>query len=138
MKLQTENIFQVVELRARPSDVYTIFLDAEDHTMFTGMKAEIEPIEGGEFSACNGRTKGHILKLVTNKRIIVAWTHKKFPTNQYSIVDIHIEKTEKGCRINFNHLAVPDTLDGWLTDNWMETYWEPLARYVEEKVAEAV
>ena len=133
MKIQTENIFQVVELSARPADVYSIFLDENGHTEFTGMKAEIQPEEGGHFSACNGRTTGNILKLVKNKRIVVAWTHKKFPRGSYSIVDICIEKTERGCRINFNHIGVPDTLDGWLTDNWMETYWQPLTSYVENR-----
>ena len=132
MKIQTENIFQVVELKASPSMVYNIFLNQEDHTKFTGMNAEIDPQVGGKFSACNGRTTGVVLELVKNKRIVVAWQHKKFPKHHFSVVDMEIEKTDQGCRIKFNHIGVPSDIDGWLTDNWMNTYWEPLQDYVLE------
>ncbi len=134
MKIQTENIFQVIELKANPTDIYKIFLDESDHTAFTGMKAEINPTVGGAFNACNGRTVGTILELVKNKRIVVAWQHKKFPKHHFSIVDIDIEKSEIGCRIKFNHIGVPSSCDGWLTDNWMKTYWQPLREYVGNTV----
>lgn len=131
MKVNTENIFQVIELKASAQDVYSTFLSESQHTLFTEMKARIEPYEGGEFDACDGRATGRILKLVKNKRIVVAWTHKKFPRNHFSVVDIFIEATDNGSRINFNHLGVPASCDGWMTDTWMTTYWSRLKKFME-------
>lgn len=134
MKKNTENIFQVVEVEASPKAIYDAFLDPETHSSFTGLKAQIDPVEGGFFKACNGRNMGYNIKLIPNKRIIQTWTHIDFPTNHYSIVDIELEKTEDGTRINFNHIGVPDSCDGWLTEGWMRRYWIPLKEFAEAKV----
>jgi activator of HSP90 ATPase len=134
MKLQTENIFQVIELDATPSQVFDIFLNTAQHAAFTGLKANIDAREGGEFTVCDGRATGRILKLVQNKKIVFAWNHKKFPANFYSVVDILLEKTEEGTSIHFNHLGVPVSCDGWMTETWQQTYWEPLKAYLEAGV----
>lgn len=134
MKVNTENIFQVIELDSSTQEVYNTFLSEAKHSDFTEMTAKIEPYEGGEFEACDGRATGRILKLVKNKRIVVAWTHTKFPKNHFSVVDIYIEMTDKGCRIDFNHLGVPSSCDGWMTETWMKTYWSRLKDYMNKPV----
>lgn len=133
MMLRTANIFQVTEVNARPSDVYDLLLDSSKHAAFTGKSAEIDAREGGTFTFCNGNHQGYFVRLIKNKRIILAWTHKRFPASHYSIVDLLLEKTEDGgTRISLNQLGVPESCDGWLTDAWKKTYWEPLSEYVEE------
>lgn len=134
LKRCTENIFQVVEVDASPEVVYETFLDSISHSAFTGMKAEIDPVEGGFFSTCNGRNMGFTIKLIKNKRIIQSWTHIDFPPNHYSIVDIELEKTKTGTKINFNHIGVPDSCDGWLTEGWHREYWTALKSFLTEKV----
>jgi activator of HSP90 ATPase len=114
--------------------VYEAYLDAHTHSAFTGLTAEIDPVEGGFFSTCNGRNKGFNVKLIKNKRIIQAWTHVDFPTHHYSIVDIEFEKCDCGTKIRFNHIGVPDSCDGWLTEGWQRRYWTPLKEFLSEKV----
>jgi len=133
MKIKTENIFQVIEVSISPSDVYNIFMDEAKHTNFTGKKACIEEFEGGAFSFCNGNHKGHFLKLVKNKMIVLAWTHRKFPRNHFSIVHLNLEKVEGGTRLSMNHIGVPESCDGWLTEAWQTTYWNPLNEYILEE-----
>ena len=53
MKLQTENIYQVIELPAAPAKVFDALLDQDAHVAFTGKDALIQPHEGGAFSLCN-------------------------------------------------------------------------------------
>ena len=53
MKLQTENIYQVIELAAAPAKVFEALLDQDAHVAFTGKEAFIQPHEGGSFSLCN-------------------------------------------------------------------------------------
>jgi len=112
-----------------------LLMDEADHAAFTGKACSIENFEGGAFSFCDGNHTGHFLKLAKNKRMVLAWTHKKFPAGHFSVVDLTFEKTEKGgTRISLNHLAVPQTCDGWLTEAWHKTYWAPLSAYVNEEM----
>lgn len=135
MRIQTENIFQVIDLEATPSEVYKVFLNPNRHAEFTGKKAEIEPIEGSNFSFCNKTHWGQILKLVPNKQIVLALTNKRFPKNHFSIVSIKIQKNENGgTRIRLNHIGVPVSCDGWFTESWQTTYWTPLSRYFGQRV----
>lgn len=136
MKFQTENIFQVIEVSISPSDVYNIFMNEDSHAAFTGKRAMIEAEPGGSFEFCNGNHTGRFLKIQTNKLIVLAWTHKKFPKNHYSIVHLTFEETpDGGTRLSMNHMGVPESCDGWLTEAWNKTYWEPLAQYIVDEVA---
>lgn len=133
MMIKTANIFQVVHVDARPSEVYDMLLDQAKHSAFTQKAAEIDPHEGGAFSFCNKNHTGYFIKLIKNKRIVLAWTHKRFPGSHYSIVDLSFERDEAGgTQINLNHMGVPEHCDGWLTEAWRKTYWKPLSEYIAE------
>jgi activator of HSP90 ATPase len=132
MRIKTENIFQVIEIAADPNVVYNTYMDSKQHEAFTGMTANIEPHVGGKFETCNGRNSGFNLSLSKGQRIVQAWTHRDFPELQYSIVDITLEKTDNGTRVHFNHLALPASCDGWLTEGWHKVYWGPLKTYLEK------
>jgi len=132
MRVKTENIFQVIEIAASPTLIYNTYMDSKRHAAFTGMKANIELEVGGKFETCNSRNTGINLSLSKGKRIVQAWTHRDFPELQYSIVDITLEKTDQGTRVHFNHLAVPESCDGWLTEGWHKVYWEPLKKFLEK------
>lgn len=133
MQIKSDNIFQVVELDATPSEVYQAFMDSEKHREFTRMRASIQEEEGGSFETCNKRVFGFTTKLIKNKKIVQAWSHKSFPSHQFSVIDIELEKTKKGTRVNFNHIGVPDVCAGWLTEMWRKTYWLPLENYFNKK-----
>jgi len=134
MKICTENILEVIQLPATCAEVYNTFIDEKKHAEFTEMASSISPVVGGEFTACDGRAIGTILQLSKNKRIVVAWTHKRFPKHHFTIVDIKLEATVSGCRINFNHIGVPQSCDGWMTETWQKTYWSKLREYMSAHV----
>ncbi len=133
MKIKTENIFQVIDLDIKPSQVYNAIIDEKLHSEFTGEIALIEPFEGGKFNTFANRSSGYFLKLVPNKKVVLAWRHENFPENIFSIVDIELQKTPLGTRINFNHIAVPEDFDGFLTEGWKKNYWIPLRKYLQKK-----
>ncbi|MFZ6052254.1 SRPBCC domain-containing protein [Halocola ammonii] len=132
MQIKSDNIFQVVELNAKPSEVYEALMNSKKHRDFTRMKASISEEEGGQFETCNKRVFGFTTKLIKNKKIVQAWSHKNFPGQQFSVVDIELEKTKNGTRLNFNHIGVPEICAGWLTEMWRKTYWMPLENYFEK------
>jgi activator of HSP90 ATPase len=135
MMIKTANIFQVVHVKARPSEVYEMLMDAEKHSAFTQKTATIDPREGGEFAFCNNNHTGHFMRIIKNKRIVLAWTQRKFPRHHFSIVDLQFERNENGgTQISLNHIGVPESCDGWLTEAWRKTYWTPLSEYIEESL----
>jgi hypothetical protein len=50
------------------------------------------------------------------------------------VVHIDLEPTEKGTRVNFNHIGVPEESSGWLTEAWKRVYWNRLKDFLDEKV----
>lgn len=132
MRFRTENIYQVIDTEAKPADIFKAFTNAELHAAFTGMTAQIEAKEGGQFLSCNGQSFGRIIRMVKNKHLVFCWSHKVLPKDFYTTVDIRIEPMDNGhTRIHFNHIGVPDDKDGWLTDCWRNTYWQPLLEYFD-------
>jgi len=109
-------------------------MDEKSHSLFTGMAAKIDGVVGGEFEVMDGTARGYFLNLSKDKRIVQAWTHNQFDPGIFTIVSIDLEKTEKGTRINFNHIGVPEDSSGWLTENWKKVYWNRLKEFLEEKV----
>lgn len=133
MMIKTANIFQVLNVDAKPSDVYEMLMDAEKHAAFTGKEAMIQAEEGGSFSFCNGNHTGYFMRIIKNKRLVLSWSHRKFPRHHFSIVDLQFERNEHGgTQISLNHIGVPESCDGWLTEAWRKTYWEPLSEYIAE------
>ena len=131
MRYRTENIYQVIDTSATPAQVYSAFTKQEIHSAFTRMGAQINAEEGGKFISCGGQSFGRYIRLVKNKRLVLSWSHKELPKDYYTTVHIEIEKTPEGSRVHFNHVGVPDSCDGWLTDCWTNTYWRPMVAYFE-------
>ncbi len=134
MKIKTDNIFQVIELEAPVSEVYKALTDANLLTRLTGMSAQMDSHEGGVFHAWNNKCHGYIMRLITNKRIVQAWTHDQFQDGMYSTVIFDLEATETGSRVSFNHIGVPEESSGWLTESWKKDFWVPLTEHLEDKV----
>jgi activator of HSP90 ATPase len=134
MKLKTDNIFQITELEAVPSRVYQALMNSQEHAAFTGMEVTIDPQVGGVFETFDHEASGMFLDLEKDKRIVQSWRHTEFPAGFYSVVHIDLEPTEKGTRVNFNHIGVPEESSGWLTEAWKKVYWNRLKDFLDEKV----
>jgi len=135
MKIKTDNIFQVIEIESGSETIYQALTNPELLTELTGMSAEMSSQEGGTFHAWNNRSHGYIMRLIPGKRIVQAWRHDAFEDGMYSTVIIDIESTETGSRVSFNHIGVPETESGWLTETWKKDFWNPLSEHLEQKVA---
>ena len=137
MKIKTDNIFQVIEIESAPDTIYQALTNPQLLTELTGMSAEMSSQEGGTFNAWNNRSHGYIMRLIPGKRIVQAWRHDAFEDGMYSTVIIDIEATENGSRVSFNHIGVPESESGWLTETWKKDFWNPLSEHLEQKVAQS-
>ncbi len=132
MKLKTDNIFQIIEIKAPIQKVYEALINEKQHAEFTGMSAKIENTVGGHFEVTDGESFGYNVYLAKNKTLVQAWSHKSFTKGFFSTVHIELEEHDGTTMINFNHLGVPEEHSGWLTEGWKRIYWEPLKEYLEK------
>ena len=83
---------------------------------------------------CNQNHTGYFTHLVQNKRIVCAWTHKKFPAGHYTTVDLRLSKNAAGeTTLILNHLGVPAVDAGWMTESWNRNYWALFAEHFNKE-----
>ena len=132
MKLKTDNIFQVIEIKSTPEKVYDALMNEKSLAEFTGMTAKIENKVGGHFEVTDGESFGYNVHLIENKTIVQSWSLRSFPQGFFSTVHIDLVQEDDVTVINFNHLGVPEEHSGWLTEGWKRIYWEPLKAKLEK------
>ena len=131
--METKNIQQTVMLPASPEMVYAALMDETQHAAFTGFAAKIDTHEGGVFVTCGERNYGYNLRLIQPDRIVQAWSHKAFPGEHYSVVDIKLKAKGDETELTFCQFAVPTDCVEWVEEGWQETYWLPLADFLRKQ-----
>jgi uncharacterized protein YndB with AHSA1/START domain len=131
--MKTKTIKQTIIIKASAVKIFDAFMNAGQHQKFTGYKASIKLVVGGRFLTCGNRNYGFTLFLGNGRRIIQAWTHKDFPDNHYSVIDIKLSETKPGItKLTFCQFGAPLECAAWLTTGWKSTYWAPLKEYLEK------
>src|SRR5260370_2855994 len=126
------DFFQIeAVVAAEPLRVYTAWLDAREHTAFTGGgEAIVEPWTGGRFIAWDGYIHGILLGLEAGKRIVQTWRTSEFsPEMRDSRLVIEFEGTRAGTRVRVRHSDLPPSQVKRYEKGWMEHYLKPLAKY---------
>ena len=59
--METKNIKQTVIFKAKPEEVYNLYMDAEKHSAFTGGKAIMPKRAGCKYSNYDGYITGKII-----------------------------------------------------------------------------
>ncbi len=126
----TETIQVSGVIHASPERIYQAWLDAEEHTRFTGGKASVESGIGGKFTAWDGYIEGTTIELEPGRRIVQSWRTTEFPSESPdSRVEIHFEPVDEGTRIFLLHTEIPSGQGSQYEQGWKEHYLEALARY---------
>jgi uncharacterized protein YndB with AHSA1/START domain len=117
-----------------PAAIYRALMDAAEHSMFTGDKAEIEPHVGGRFQSYSGFIQGTTLELVPDARIVQSWRTKHFPKNNPdSTLELTFTPVPEGTRLEMRHLDVPKDQVEYLVTGWVTYYLDPLARHLGKR-----
>ena len=75
----TESFEVSATFPAPPRRVYQAWLSSDEHTAFTGGEAEVDPREGGKFTAWDGYIEGVTVELEPYRRIVQTWRTSDFP-----------------------------------------------------------
>jgi uncharacterized protein YndB with AHSA1/START domain len=126
------DFFQIeAVVAAEPLRVYTAWLDAREHSAFTGGgEAVVEPWTGGRFISWDGYIHGILLGLDAGKRIVQTWRTAEFPPEvRDSRLVVEFEGARGGTRVRIRHSDLPPSQIKRYEKGWMEHYLKPLQRY---------
>lgn len=113
--------------------LYDAWLNSNEHTEFTGSKADIKPRLGTHFTAGDGYITGHNVVLQPFSRIVQAWRTSDFPESAIdSKLEILFEKVNGGTRLTLIHTQLPT---GQITEyekGWKQYYLKPMKLYFKK------
>lgn len=116
-------------LDAPPSDVYNALTNAATIQLWSGEPAEMEPVEGTEFSLWEGNIVGKNLFFETSKRIVQEWYFGE--QEAASIVTIILHESKGGTSVELRHTNIPDEDFENIVDGWNENYFGALIEFYE-------
>lgn len=126
----TESLQMVTVLHVDPEHLYRAWLDSDEHSHFTGSKAEIDPRVGGAFSAWDGYIQGVTLELEPFRRIVQSWRTTDFPEGcPDSRLEVLFKQVKQGTEIILIHTLIPDGQSKGYEDGWCDYYFAPMETY---------
>ncbi len=120
-----KSIKRYYTLNAEPKDVYNALTNKKMVEIWTGEKAEMEPVEGFEFSLWDGSISGVNLEIVENKKIVQQWFFGD-ETEAKSVVTLKIHPHKKGTSVELNHTNIPEDAFENISEGWDEDYFGSL------------
>lgn len=120
-------------LSATPEQIYTAWLDSDEHSKMTGSPARISSIVGGKFDAWDGYISGINLELEPSSRILQLWRTSEFEdSDEDSLLEILLETVENGTFIKIKHTQLPEHGMQY-QQGWRDAYFTPMKAYFETK-----
>ncbi len=132
--VRTRTIRQTVVLPGTPTEVYRALMTSKGHSGFSGAPARITGRVGTTFEVWGGYIHGKNLELIPGRRIVQSWrpSEETWPQDYYSTVTFDLSEAPGGTRVRFEHAGVLADHAGHLAAGWKESYWLPLASYLEK------
>ena len=119
-----KNLKRYYILNASPGDIYNALTNQKMLEIWTGEKAEMEPLAGSEFSLWNGSITGINLEFVENQKIVQEWYFGE--NEEKSVVTIKLHPDKKGTSVELNHTNIPDEAYENISDGWDVDYFGAL------------
>ena len=115
---------------ASPEELYTAWLDSDQHAAMTGADASVSSEPHGRFEAWGGYIVGTNLELEEGRRVVQAWRTSQFsPEEPDSRLEIFFEEDGEGARITIKHSVLPEHGMAYL-QGWVDHYFEPMKRWL--------
>ncbi len=119
-------------LPTTPARVYESWLDAREHTSFTGgRKTEITGRVGAPFTAYDGKLSGKITKLRTHQVLGFSLRASSYPDDvPDSKVEVRlVERPDGSTEITIEQTGVPFPLVREFESIWLDGYFTPMRSY---------
>jgi uncharacterized protein YndB with AHSA1/START domain len=128
--MPTESIQVSARFPVTPDELFLAWLDSDQHSLFTGGRARIDPSVGGRFSAWADYISGRTLEIEPGRRVVQAWRTIEFPLEAPdSRLEARFEEENGGTRLILEHSGIPEGQADHYEEGWISTYFEPMQRY---------
>jgi uncharacterized protein YndB with AHSA1/START domain len=128
--MPTESIHVSARFPVTPDELFQAWLDSDQHSLFTGGRARIDPSVGGRFSAWADYISGRTLEIEPGRRVVQAWRTIEFPLEAPdSRLEARFEEENGGTRLILEHSGIPEGQADHYEEGWISTYFEPMQRY---------
>jgi uncharacterized protein YndB with AHSA1/START domain len=114
-------------VNASPEEVYIAITNPLTIELWSGYPAEMQAIEGTEFTIFEGDISGINLTLIPNQKLVQEWYFGD--SSEKSIVTINLASSDGGTRVDLEHTNVPDTEFTNLEEGWRSYYWGAIKKY---------
>jgi uncharacterized protein YndB with AHSA1/START domain len=125
-------IRQSVTINSTPHDVFETLMDSDKHAEFTGDEAAISRVVGGPVMAYGGYITGRNLELAPDEKIVQTWRASDWPEGQESTVTFTLTREDSATHLTLVHEGVPDEQLKDIEQGWIDYYWTPMKRMLEE------
>ncbi len=132
----SETIEFTIDLPVYPERVYRAWLDAGEHSRFSGLPAEIQAKAGTHFSLLGGQVSGELRVLSPVGRIVQSWTVRGLAPVTDSQVELLLSPTCTGCELTLIQRGLPAGSSAQVLRWWETHYFRPLLAYFEAWVGE--
>jgi uncharacterized protein YndB with AHSA1/START domain len=134
-----ENIRVSAIIPAEPERIYRAWLDADEHSRFTGGRATVEPGVGGRHSAWDGYIEGRTIALEPGRRIVQSWRSSEFSdSDDDSTIELLLEPHAEGTLLTIAHSDIPDGQASGYEAGWHDYYFTPMERYFAQVARQAL
>lgn len=126
-KSDMKTIKQSHFINATPEEVYTALTNPLTIELWSGYPAEMQPVEGTEFTMFEGDISGMNISLVPNQQLVQEWYFGD--GNEKSIVTIVLKPSDQGTHVDLQHTNVPDADLENMAEGWRSYYWGAIKKY---------
>jgi uncharacterized protein YndB with AHSA1/START domain len=120
-----------VDLPAKPSRLYDMYLNPKTHTAFTGAPVTIAARVGAKFEAFGGALSGRILQLAPKRLIVQSWRSTHFGKRDIdSTLVLAFLPHGKGARIELTQVNVAQRDFGGVSVCRSKCYFLPWRAYL--------
>ena len=111
-------------ITAKPWEIYLALTTEATIELWTGDKAEMQELEGSEFSLWDGSIVGVNLQFEKDKKIVQRWYFGD--QQEVSIVTIKLHPHKIGTSVELNHTNIPEEDYDDIVAGWNEDYFGSL------------
>ncbi len=127
-----EKIEIAFSLPVAPRQLYDAWLDAKEHSAFTGGHASCEAKVGGRFSAWDGYIEGENVELELGSKIVQTWRTSDFEDDDAdSRLELRFEEDGAGTKLVLRHTELPAGGSKKYREGWKQHYFAPMKQYFE-------
>jgi uncharacterized protein YndB with AHSA1/START domain len=126
-----KNIEQTYTIDAPISKVWQALTDAEIMEQWGAGPAKMDAAEGGEFSLWDGDIHGSNTKVVKERVLEQDWYGHDHPERKYH-VSFTLSSDEDTTMVHLLHADIPDEEVKDFEDGWLDYYFNPIKKLLEQ------